>query len=91
MASFGQSSGAIGNIDPLVLSQKGSLFLTRPSLGNYISDPPELKWRSSDLFQWIADGRLKMRVHKIYKLADAAQAQRDLEARKSTGKLLLQP
>jgi NADPH2:quinone reductase len=91
MATFGQSSGAVGNFDPLTLSQKGSLFLTRPSLGNYISDPADLKWRSSDLFAWIADGRLKVRVHKIYKLADAAQAQRDLEARKTTGKLLLQP
>ena len=91
MATFGQSSGAIGNIDPLTLSQKGSLFLTRPSLGNYISDPAELQWRSSDLFKWIADGRLKVRVHKIYKLADAAQAQQDLEARKTTGKLLLHP
>jgi NADPH2:quinone reductase len=91
MASFGQSSGAVGAIDPLMLSQKGSLFLTRPSLGNYISDPADLKWRSSDLFQWIADGRLKVGVHKIYKLADAAQAQQDLEARKTSGKLLLKP
>jgi NADPH2:quinone reductase len=91
MASFGQSSGAVGNIDPLVLSQKGSLFLTRPSLGNYISDPADLKWRSSDLFQWIADGRLKVRIHKVYKLADAAQAQQDLEARRTSGKLLLKP
>jgi NADPH2:quinone reductase len=91
MASFGQSSGAVGTIDPLVLRQKGSLFLTRPALGNYIADPAELKWRSSDLFQWIADGRLKVRIHKIYKLADAAEAQRDLEARKTSGKLLLKP
>jgi NADPH2:quinone reductase len=91
MASFGQSSGAVGTIDPLVLSQKGSLFLTRPSLGNYISDPAELKWRSADLFKWIADGRLKVSVHKIYKLADAAQAHQDLEARKTSGKLLLKP
>jgi NADPH2:quinone reductase len=91
MASFGQSSGSVGEIDPLVLSQKGSLFLTRPSLGNYISDPAELRWRSSDLFQWIADGRLKLRIHHVYKLADAAQAHRDLEGRKTTGKLLLRP
>jgi NADPH2:quinone reductase len=91
LASFGQSSGAVGEIDPLVLSQKGSLFLTRPTLANYISDPKELKWRSSDLFNWIAAGRLKIRVHHIYRLADAAQAHRDLEARKTTGKLLLKP
>ncbi len=91
MASFGQSSGGVGEIDPLILNQKGSLFLTRPSLGNYISDPAELKWRSADLFQWLAQGRLKLRIHQTYKLADAAQAHRDLEGRKTTGKLLLKP
>ena len=91
MASFGQSSGAIGPIDPLILSQKGSLFLTRPSLANYISDPQELKWRSSDIFDWIAAGRLQVRIHHVYSLADAAQAHRDLEGRKTTGKLLLKP
>jgi NADPH2:quinone reductase len=91
MASFGQSSGGVGEIDPLLLSQKGSLFLTRPSLGNYISDPVELKRRSSDLFEWIADGRLKLRIYKVYALADAAEAHRDLEGRKTSGKLLLKP
>lgn len=91
MASFGQSSGGVGEIDPLVLNQKGSLFLTRPSLSHYISDPAELKWRASDLFQWIAQKRLKVNIHQIYKLADAAQAHRDLESRKTTGKLLLKP
>lgn len=91
MASFGQSSGGVGEIDPLILNQKGSLFLTRPSLGNYISDPAELKWRSADLFKWIAEGKLKLRIHKTYALADAEQAHRDLEGRKTTGKLLLKP
>jgi len=91
LVSFGQSSGVVGQIDPLVLSQKGSLFLTRPSLPNYVSDPAELKWRSSDLFTWIAEGRLRVGIHKTYKLADAAQAHRDLEARKTSGKLLLKP
>lgn len=91
MASFGQSSGPIGLIDPLILSQKGSLFLTRPSLANYVSDPNELKWRSSDIFNWIAAGRLNVRIHHIYALADAAAAHRDLEARKTSGKLLLKP
>ncbi len=91
MVSFGQSSGPVGEIDPLILSQKGSLFLTRPSLANYISDPEELKWRASDIFKWIADGRLRVQIHNIYKLADAANAQRDLEGRKTTGKLLLKP
>ncbi len=91
MVTFGQSSGGVGEIDPLILNQKGSLFLTRPSLGNYISDPAELKWRSQDLFNWIAGGRLKLRIYQTYKLEDAALAHRDLESRKTTGKLLLKP
>ena len=91
LVSFGQSSGPVGEIDPLLLSQKGSLFLTRPSLANYISDPEELKWRASDIFKWIAEKRLRIEIHKTYKLAEAGQAQQDLESRKSTGKLLLKP
>lgn len=91
MASFGNSSGAVDPIQPLILSQKGSLFLTRPTLAQYISDPEELRWRSSDIFRWIADGRLRVRVYRVYPLADAAQAHRDLEGRKTTGKLLLKP
>ncbi|HWF47639.1 MAG TPA: quinone oxidoreductase [Bryobacteraceae bacterium] len=91
MVSFGQSSGPVGQIDPLILSQKGSLFLTRPSLGHYIGDPAELRWRASDIFKWIEDGRLRLHIQKVYKLADAANAHRDLEARRTTGKLLLEP
>ena len=91
MIAFGQSSGGVGEIDPLVLSQKGSLYLTRPSLANYISDPAELQWRASDIFDWIAAGRLKLRICRIYPLCEAAQAHRELEARKTTGKLLLKP
>ncbi len=91
LVSFGQSSGPVGQFDPLVLSQKGSLFLTRPSLANYVSDPKELQWRSSDIFRWIAAGRLKVQIYKTYPLADAGSAQRDLEARKTSGKLLLRP
>jgi NADPH2:quinone reductase len=91
LVSFGQSSGVVGQIDPLILSQKGSLFLTRPSLANYVSDPAELKQRSNDLFTWLAEGRLHVRIHKTYKLSEAAQAHRDLEARKTSGKLLLRP
>jgi len=91
MASFGQSSGGVGQIDPLILSQKGSLFLTRPSLANYVSDRKELEWRARDIFGWIAEGRLKIRIHKVYPLAAAADAHRDLEARRTTGKLLLKP
>jgi NADPH2:quinone reductase len=91
MVTFGQSSGPIGQIDPLVLHQKGSLFLTRPTLANYISDPEELKWRSSDIFKWMEQGKLKVNIYKTYPLQDAASAHRDLESRKTTGKLLLVP
>ncbi|HTU48744.1 MAG TPA: quinone oxidoreductase [Bryobacteraceae bacterium] len=91
MVSFGNSSGAVDPIQPLLLSQKGSLFLTRPNLAHYISDPSELRWRSSDIFNWIAAGRLHVRIHHVYPLSEAAQAQRDLEARKTSGKLLLKP
>src|SRR3954451_13873168 len=60
MASFGQSSGPVGEIDPLILSQRGSLFLTRPSLAHYISDPAELAQRAADIFRWTAEGKLKV-------------------------------
>jgi NADPH2:quinone reductase len=62
--------------------------LTRPTLANHVS-PEELAWRSGDLFKWIAEGKLQLRIDKEYPLADARQAQEDLEARKSTGKLIL--
>jgi NADPH:quinone reductase len=91
MISFGNASGAVEPMQPLVLSQKGSLFLTRPNLAHYISDPQELRWRSSDIFNWIAEKRLRVRIHRTYALADAAQAHRDLEARETSGKLLLRP
>ncbi len=78
-------------VEPLTLTQKGSLFLTRPSLANYISDPAELTWRASDLFNWIESGKLKTRVYKVYPLREAAAAHQDLEGRKTSGKLLLEP
>ena len=81
----------MGPIDPLVLSQKGSLFLTRPSLGNYISERKDLEWRASELFEWLANKKLSLNIYKVYRLADAAQAHRDLEGRRTTGKLLLKP
>jgi len=90
MVTFGQSSGPIGTFDPLTLSAKGSLYLTRPTLATYIAERADLEWRSGDLFSWIASGKLKIRIDKIYPLAEAAQAQRDLEGRKTTGKLVLQ-
>ena len=89
LAFFGQSSGAVASFDPLLLSAKGSLYLTRPTLATYIAKRADLEWRSADLFKWIADGSLKVRIDRAYPLADAAGAQRDLEGRKTTGKLLL--
>ena len=91
MVSFGQSSGPVGPVDPLLLSQKGSLFLTRPTLTHYISDANDLQWRAGELFEWLRTGRLHLHIQKAYPLAEAAQAHRDLEGRKTTGKLILLP
>lgn len=91
MVLFGGSSGAVTPIDPLVLTQKGSLFLTRPSLGNYIATAQELQTRAAAVFGMIRDGKLKLRIEHVYPLAEVQQAHRDLEARKTTGKLLLLP
>ena len=88
MAIFGNASGAVAPFDPLLLSSKGSLYVTRPTLANYISRE-ELDWRSKDLFNWIAAGKLKVRIDKTYLLAEVAQAQIDLAARKTTGKLIV--
>jgi len=87
--SFGQSSGAVPAFEPLLLTQKGSLFFTRPSLGNYIADRKELEGRAADIFRWIAEKKLVLRVAHVYELAYAAQAHRDLEGRQTTGKLIL--
>jgi len=91
MVTFGQSSGPVGPIDPLLLTQKGSLFLTRPTMGNYLATPEELAWRASDVFRWLSEKRLKTSVHQTYALCDAAAAHRDLEGRKTSGKLILKP
>jgi NADPH2:quinone reductase len=88
---FGGSSGAVPPFDLIKLSQKGSLFITRPTLAHYTATREELEWRASDVLQWIVAGDLKLRIHKVYPLAEAAQAHRDLEGRKTTGKLLLKP
>ena len=91
MVTFGNASGAVPDFAPLILSQKGSLFLTRPSLAHYSSTPEELAWRAGDVLGWIGQGKLKLHVHKVYPLSDAGQAHSDLEGRKTTGKLLLVP
>lgn len=91
MVTYGNASGAVPPMQPLILNQKGSLFLTRPSLAHYAADRRELLWRAGDVLNWISAGSLKIRVHKTYKLSDAAQAHIDLEARATSGKLLLLP
>ena len=88
---FGGASGAVPPFDLIKLSQKGSLFITRPTLTHYTATREELEWRATDLLLAIARGDLKLRIHKVYPLAQAAQAHRDLEGRKTTGKLLLKP
>ncbi|MDQ2949422.1 MAG: quinone oxidoreductase [Acidobacteriota bacterium] len=91
MVSFGNASGPAPDFAPLLLSQKGSLFLTRPSLAHYTADKQELQWRAGDVLRWVSEGKLKLRIHKSYPLRDAAEAHRDLEGRKTTGKLILVP
>ena len=77
-------------ISPLVLSQKGSLFLTRPVLQNYIATRAELESRTNDLFSWIKDGTLHVDIDRLVPLAQAGDAQRALESRQTTGKILLE-
>jgi NADPH2:quinone reductase len=89
MVLFGQSSGAVPPFDPNILNGKGSLYLTRPSLGHYVLTREELLWRAGDVLSWLASGKLKLRIDRVYPLAGAAAAHRDLEARRTAGKLLL--
>src|SRR5271170_3894420 len=88
---FGGLIGAVPPFDPIILTQKGSLFLTRPSLTNYIATREELVARSSAVFSMITAGKLKLRIEYTYPLAEVQRAHRDLEGRKTTGKLLLIP
>jgi NADPH2:quinone reductase len=91
MVLFGQSSGAVAPFDPGILNTKGSLFLTRPSLAAHCLTREELLWRAGDVLGWIGSGKLELRIDKTYPLAEAAQAHRDLEGRKTAGKLILVP
>jgi len=91
MVLFGGSSGAVPPFDLIQLSTKGSLFVTRPTLHHYTATTEELRTRASAVFGMIREGKLKLRIEHTYKLTDAQQAHRDLEARKTTGKLLLIP
>jgi NADPH2:quinone reductase len=91
LASFGNASGPVPPVAPLLLSQKGSLFLTRPTLAHYVATPAELRSRAAELFAWIADGSLRVRIGATFPLARTAEAHRALESRGTTGKVLLVP
>jgi NADPH2:quinone reductase len=88
---FGQSSGPVPPFDPQLLNRKGSLYLTRPTLGNYVATREELLARANDLFRWIAEGSLEVRIDRSYPLAEAAKAHEALEGRQTSGKILLIP
>ena len=88
---FGQSSGVVESIDPLQLSQKGSLFFTRPTLVHYIATREELQQRATELFAWISGGKLRLRTEFEFPLRDAGAAHQALAGRKTTGKVLLIP
>jgi len=91
MVSFGNASGAVPAFQPLLLSQKGSIFLTRPTLAHYCATREEFLWRAGDVLGWVQSGRLKLRIERVYKLSEAAEAHRALESRATSGKLLLVP
>jgi NADPH2:quinone reductase len=91
MVLFGGSSGAVPTFDVMTLAQKGSLYVTRPTLVNYIATREDLVARSDAVFSMISAGKLKLRIEHTYPLAEVQRAHRDLEARKTTGKLLLIP
>lgn len=91
MVLYGNASGPVTEFNPATLGPKGSLFLTRPTLFDYLADRETLEWRSNDLFSWIAQGKLALRLEHSYPLANASDAHTDLEARKTTGKVVLVP
>jgi NADPH2:quinone reductase len=91
LALFGQSSGPVPPFDLNILGSRGSLYVTRPSLAHYSANEEELAWRAGDLFQWIDEGMLKLRIERTFPLQNAAEAHRALEGRKTTGKVLLLP
>ena len=88
---YGQSSGAVAPVDPQILNAKGSLFLTRPTLGHYTATRAELHSRATDLFEWMRAGQLKVTIDKTFPLAQAAEAHRYLQSRQAMGKVLLIP
>ena len=91
MVLFGQSSGPVAPVDPQILNAKGSLFLTRPSLIDYVNTREDLVKRAAEVLGWIVAGRLRLKIDRTYPLGEAAAAHRDLASRRTTGKLLLIP
>ncbi len=91
MVFFGNSSGPVPAIAPLTLAQKGSLFMTRPSLLHYAASREDLVQRSSDVFEWVSSGKVKVEIGETFPLSEAGEAQRKLAERLTTGKLLLKP
>jgi NADPH2:quinone reductase len=91
MVSFGNASGPVPPFDPILLSQKGSLFITRPTVTHYTAKHDELVALGAELFEVVTSGKVKIEINQTYALSDAANAHRDLEARKTTGSTILLP
>ncbi len=91
MVLYGQASGPVPPLDPQILNAKGSLFLTRPTLGHYTATRTELLQRANDLFKWMASGELRVKIAQVFPLAQVADAQRYLESRQVIGKLVMTP
>jgi NADPH2:quinone reductase len=91
MVTYGNASGPVPPFDVLLLSQKGSLFVTRPTIVHYTAKRADLEALGAELFEVVASGKVRIEVNQTYPLKDAAQAQRDLEARKTTGSTVLLP
>jgi len=91
MVLYGQASGPVPPFDPSLLNQKGSLYLTRPSMGHYVATREELTWRAGEVLDWIAEGKLRLSIDREVPLERAADAHRALEGRETTGKVLLVP
>jgi NADPH2:quinone reductase len=91
LVSFGNASGAVKGVELGILASKGSLYVTRPTLGTYISNDADLAETTNDLFDMVQSGKVKIPINQTYPLSDAVQAHRDLEARKTTGTTVLLP
>jgi NADPH2:quinone reductase len=91
MVLYGNASGPVTEFNPAPLGPKGSLFLTRPTLFDYLATRRDLEWRSSDVFDWISAGKLDLRLEHFYPLAEAQAAHEALEGRMTTGKVILKP